>query len=191
MNIPRITDLSGLDDVPSPALLVFPERVEANVDRMLQMVSGDVSRLRPHVKTHKMAEVVRLQVAKGITQFKCATIAEAEMLGEAGAKDVLLANQPAGPNIDRLLGLGGWFRDVRFSTIADDAEAVGNLAQAAQAAGVTLPVWLDLDVGMGRTGIAPGQAAASSAVASSAAGLMEKRPVISPPVLVPNGQVFN
>ena len=49
----------------------FPERVEANVDRMLDMVGGDVLRLRPHVKTHKMAEVVRLQVAKGITRFKC------------------------------------------------------------------------------------------------------------------------
>jgi D-serine deaminase-like pyridoxal phosphate-dependent protein len=106
-----------------------------------------------------MAEVVQLQLKAGITKFKCATIAEAEMLGQAGAKDVLLANQPVGPNIARLLGLAGWFRDVRFSTIADDANTVGNLAQAAQSASVTLPVWLDLDVGMGRTGIAPGQAA--------------------------------
>jgi D-serine deaminase-like pyridoxal phosphate-dependent protein len=150
--------LADPDEIPSPALLVYPERIGENIRRMIAVL-GQAERLRPHVKTHKMAEVVQLQLKAGITKFKCATIAEAEMLGQAGAKDVLLANQPVGPNIARLLGLGGWFPDVRFSTIADDAEAVGNLAQAAQAAGVTLPVWLDLDVGMGRTGIAPGQAA--------------------------------
>jgi len=152
--------LADPDEIPSPALLVYPERIGENIRRMIAAL-GQAERLRPHVKTHKMAEVVQLQLKAGITKFKCATIAEAEMLGQAGAKDVLLANQPVGPNIDRLLGLGGWFRDVRFSTIADDAETVGNLAQAAQAAGVTLPVWLDLDVGMGRTGIAPGQGAAT------------------------------
>ena len=152
--------LADPDEIPSPALLVYPERIGENIRRMIAAL-GQAERLRPHVKTHKMAEVVQLQLKAGITKFKCATIAEAEMLGQAGAKDVLLANQPVGPNIDRLLGLGGWFRDVRFSTIADDAETVGNLAQAAQAADVTLPVWLDLDVGMGRTGIAPGQGAAT------------------------------
>jgi D-serine deaminase-like pyridoxal phosphate-dependent protein len=83
-------------------LLVFPDRVETNLNRMLQMVNGDVSRLRPHVKTHKMAEVVRLQVAKGITRFKCATIAEAEMTATSGGSDILLAHQPVGPNLVRL-----------------------------------------------------------------------------------------
>ncbi len=152
--------LAEPDEIPSPALLIYPERIGENIRRMIAAL-GQAERLRPHIKTHKMAELVQLQLKAGISKFKCATIAEAEMLAQAGAKDVLLANQPVGPNIDRLLSLVGWFRDVRFSTIADDAEAVGNLAQAAQAAGVTLPVWLDLDVGMGRTGIAPGQAAAT------------------------------
>ena len=146
------------DEIPSPALLIYPERIGENIRRMVAAL-GQAERLRPHVKTHKMAEVVQMQLKAGIGKFKCATIAEAEMLGQAGAGDVLLANQPVGPNVDRLLGLAGWFRDVRFSTIADDAGAVGALAEAAQVAGITLPVWLDLDVGMGRTGIAPGQAA--------------------------------
>ena len=146
------------DEIPSPALLVYPERIGENIRRMVAAL-GQAERLRPHVKTHKMAEVVQMQLKAGIGKFKCATIAEAEMLGQAGAGDVLLANQPVGPNVGRLLGLAGWFRDIRFSTIADDAGAVGALAEAAQAAGITLPVWLDLDVGMGRTGIVPGQAA--------------------------------
>ena len=150
-----------LDDRSLARLLVDLDGLEDNIERAQAYCDKHGVGLRPHIKTHKMAEVVQLQLKAGISKFKCATIAEAEMLAQAGAKDVLLANQPVGPNIDRLLGLGGWFRDVRFSTIADDAEAVGNLAQAAQAADVTLPVWLDLDVGMGRTGIAPGQAAAT------------------------------
>ncbi len=150
--------LASPDEIPSPALLLYPDRVGENIRRMVAAV-GQAERLRPHVKTHKMAEMVQMQLKAGIGKFKCATIAEAEMLGQASAKDVLLANQPVGPNVARLLGLAGWFRDVRFSTIADDAGAVGALAEAALAAGITLPVWLDLDVGMGRTGIAPGQGA--------------------------------
>ncbi|MBC8243329.1 MAG: D-TA family PLP-dependent enzyme [Verrucomicrobia bacterium] len=150
--------LASPDEIPSPALLVYPDRVAENIRRMIAAL-GQAERLRPHVKTHKMAEIVQMQIKAGIGQFKCATIAEAEMLGQAGARDVLLANQPVGPNVGRLLRLAGWFRDVRFSTIADDAGAVGALAEAALAAGITLPVWLDLDAGMGRTGIALGQAA--------------------------------
>ncbi len=145
--------LASPDEIPSPALLLYPDRVGENIRRMVAAV-GQAERLRPHVKTHKMAEMVQMQLKAGIGKFKCATIAEAEMLGQASAKDVLLANQPVGPNVARLLGLAGWFRDVRFSTIADDAGAVGALAEAALAAGITLPIWLDLDVGMGRTSIA-------------------------------------
>ena len=65
-------------------------------------VAGGVERLRPHVKTHKLPEVIRRQLVLGIRKFKCATIAEAEMLAECGCRDVLLAYQPVGPNIHRL-----------------------------------------------------------------------------------------
>ena len=150
--------LTTPDEIPSPALLLYPERIEENIRRMIA-TAGSVDRLRPHVKTHKLAEVVQIQLKAGISKFKCATIAEAEMLAQAGARDVLLANQLVGPNAARLAKLAGWFREVRFSTIADDAEAVGNLASAAQTDGITLPVLLDLDGGMGRTGIPLGQAA--------------------------------
>ena len=150
--------LANPDETPSPALLIYPDRVEENIRRMIAM-AGTADRLRPHVKTHKLGEIVQLQLKAGITRFKCATIVEAEMLAQAGARDVLLANQLVGPNAGRLAKLAGWFREVRFSTIADDAEAVGNLASAGQEAGITLPVLLDLDGGMGRTGIPLGQAA--------------------------------
>ena len=70
-------------------------------------MAGGASRLCPHVKTHKMAEVVRLQQAAGIDRFKCATIAEAEMLARCPAKDVLLAYQMVGPNADRFAAARG------------------------------------------------------------------------------------
>ncbi|MFP6900350.1 MAG: D-TA family PLP-dependent enzyme [Opitutales bacterium] len=155
MNPVKTEELRNLEVIPSPALLVFPDRVEANVDRMLQMVNGDVSRLRPHVKTHKMAEVVRLQVAKGITQFKCATIAEAEMTAESGGRDVLLAHQPVGPNMARFLQLQERFPEVLFSAAVDSPEVV----DAFEETGKPASLFVDLDCGMHRTGIEPGEGA--------------------------------
>ncbi|MBA19756.1 MAG: threonine aldolase [Verrucomicrobiales bacterium] len=150
--------VNSSDEIPSPALLIYPDRIEENINRMIAM-TGSAERLRPHVKTHKLAEIVKLQLQAGIKKFKCATIAEAEMLAQAGAKDILIANQLVGPNAERIAKLASWYRDIRFSTISDDAEAVGNLARVAQAHDLKIPILLDIDVGMGRTGIKPGPAA--------------------------------
>jgi D-serine deaminase-like pyridoxal phosphate-dependent protein len=143
-------------EIPSPALLIFHERIESNLALMLE-IAGGPARLRPHVKTHKLAPLVRRQIELGITKFKAATIAEAEMCAGAGAADVLLAFPPAGPNIMRLCELARKFPDVNFGSIADNPATVRGLSIAARAAGVSLDVWLDLDCGMHRTGIAPGR----------------------------------
>src|SRR4026208_2429923 len=90
-----------VDRVPSPALLVYPDRVEQNIRGMIE-IAGGVARLRPHMKTNKLPEVVRMQIDQGITRFKCATIAEAEMAAVSGAPDVLLASQPVGPTGNRV-----------------------------------------------------------------------------------------
>lgn len=147
-------------DVPSPALLIYIERAEWNIDRMIQ-IAGGPQRLRPHIKTHKMRELVARQVQRGITRFKCATIPEAEIAAEAGAPDVLLAMQPVGPNATRLLELTRAFPETKFSTIVDDATAAEQLSEAAFAAGATVDVLVDLDVGQRRTGIPPAAGAAS------------------------------
>jgi len=102
-----------------------------------------------------MPEVMRLQLAHGITKFKCATISEAEMGAVAGAEDILLAYQPVGPNIDRLLELSARFPSVRFSCVADNAASIGDLSDAAARASTRLEVLLDLDIGQHRTGVAP------------------------------------
>lgn len=95
----------------------------------------------------------------GITRFKCATIAEAELLGQCGAPDVLLAYQPVGPKIRRLAALIRRYPDTRFSCLADDPLAARELSREFSALSLRVPVYLDLNLGMNRTGIAPGSQA--------------------------------
>lgn len=148
-------------EIHSPSLLVNAARLESNILQMIAIVKGRVSRLRPHMKTHKMPEIIKLQVKHGITKFKCATIAEAEMTAAAGAADILLAYAPVGPNIPRLIALVKQFPQAKFSTVTDNAEATEALSHAAFEANVVIPVYLDVDCGMHRTGISPDQAAVS------------------------------
>jgi D-serine deaminase-like pyridoxal phosphate-dependent protein len=145
--------------IDSPALLIYADRVDRNIDRALQ-IAGDARRLRPHVKTHKLGPIIERHVARGITRFKCATVAEAEMVATAGGADVLLAMQPVGGKVERLLELVRCFPAVRFSTLIDDASAASALSAACVRAGHDLETWLDIDCGMGRTGIAPQHALA-------------------------------
>jgi D-serine deaminase-like pyridoxal phosphate-dependent protein len=150
--------LNNPDSIPTPALLVYRDRVEHNIARMLAIVGGP-ERLWPHVKTHKMEQVTQLCLQAGIEQFKCATIAEAEMLGQCRAQQVLLAYQPVGPNVARLVRLAEKYPVTKYAAIVDDQQAAANLSKAAVDANVELDVFLDLDVGMHRTGIACGSAA--------------------------------
>ena len=103
--MPAWFHIENAEEIPSPAQLVWPDRVEQNIRHMVELVGGDPARLRPHVKTHKLGEVVKRQLDAGIRAFKCATIAEVEMAAEVGAPDLLLAYQPVGPNIGRMLKL--------------------------------------------------------------------------------------
>src|ERR1700760_4502901 len=111
----RWYEIENVAELITPALVVYPDRVDENLRRMIAKTGG-VARLRPHVKTHKMPDVVRRKLALGITKFKCATIAEAEMLARCGAPDVLLAYQPVGPNAGRMALLADRFSATRFST---------------------------------------------------------------------------
>ena len=148
----------------SPALLVYRSRVEENLRRMVALAGG-AERLRPHIKTHKMPELVKLQLGLGVKKFKCATVAEAEMAVEAGAKDILLAYQPVGPAIQRILEMLRRFPQVDFSVVADNEQVLRELSAALGTANganperrapLELQVLLDLDVGQHRTGILPG-----------------------------------
>ncbi|HXB95290.1 MAG TPA: D-TA family PLP-dependent enzyme [Puia sp.] len=150
--------IQNIDTLDTPALVVYPDRVRENISRAIGMV-GDPARLRPHVKTHKSPEVTQMLLDAGITRFKCATIAEAEMLAVREAPDVLLAYQPIGPKAARLVTLINRYPDTRFSCLTDDPAAATAMAAIFAAAGLSVPVWLDINVGMNRTGIAPDETA--------------------------------
>jgi D-serine deaminase-like pyridoxal phosphate-dependent protein len=147
--------LENAAEVDSPALVVYPDRIAENLRSMIA-IAGGADRLRPHIKTHKMSAIVRMQVEAGITKCKCATLAEAEMAARAGATDILLAHQPVGPKIGKLAAQAARFPHVRFSTIVDDAGVASQLSVSLSQAECSLDVLVDLDVGMGRSGLRPG-----------------------------------
>jgi len=146
----------GLDQICSPALLFDADQISVNLTAMLSIVGDDPSRLRPHLKTHKCAEILRLQLDLGIRQVKCATLAEAKLAAEAGVPDVLLAYPLVGPHPARLMSLRDRFPETEFSAVMDSAEGLTALQDATAARSDSLAVFLDLDCGMHRTGIAGG-----------------------------------
>ena len=151
--------IDNIDQLDSPALVIYPDRVKANIRLAVEMVGGNTAGLRPHIKTHKSPDATRLLLAAGIHKFKCATIAEAEMLALCGAEDVLLAYQPVGPKLDRFASLVRQYPATRFSCLIDNEAAVRAMDTVFSAAGFRIPVYVDLNVGMNRTGILPGEAA--------------------------------
>lgn len=145
----HINDVSLID---SPALLVFSEIVGANIDTALNMVSGsDTTLLRPHVKTVKCLEVIRLAMAKGIDRFKCSTIAEAELLGMAGAKDVLLCYQLSDTKARRFAALREKYSETVFSALVDNRQSALMLSNFFLKRPIA--IFIDINVGMNRTGI--------------------------------------
>lgn len=147
--------IKNIDKLDTPALVIYPDRVKENIVILKSMID-DVSRLRPHVKTHKSKEATLLMLEAGIAKFKCATIAEAEMLGICKAPDVLLAYQPIGPKLVRFVKLIKAYPATKFSCLVDNSVAAQNISNAASAQHLKISVYIDLNVGMNRTGIAPG-----------------------------------
>lgn len=140
--------------IETPSLIFYEDRIQQNISIIKNMID-DVKRLRPHVKTHKCLEVCKMLINEGINKFKCATIAEAEMLGMAQARDVLLAYQPVAENINRFFKLINAYKDTNFSCLVDDLQIAKDFAAQALLHGCTINIYLDLNVGMNRTGILP------------------------------------
>jgi len=147
-------ELEDSHKVESPSLLVYPDRIKHNAELMLKIAKGP-SRLRPHIKTHKMAEIVSIQLELGISKFKCATLAEAALLGKCGAKDILLAMQPVGVQVAKFLSLSDDYPDAVFSTLVDNELSAKEISKQALTNNQTAEVWLDINNGMNRTGIKP------------------------------------
>ncbi len=145
----------------TPSLLVWPERIDSNIARMVAM-AGDPERLRPHCKTHKMIPVVERLVAAGVRCHKAATVVEVDMLCRAGAADVVLAGNPVGPSLSQLQQVMKAFPDVQFSITTDAEGPIRQLSAECQANQTSAGVLLDVDVGLHRTGIRPESPVADS-----------------------------
>lgn len=149
--------IENLQEIDSPALVIFPDIVRDNVKLALSMLNKEGGTLlRPHIKTNKTPQVVRILLRHGIDRFKCSTIAEAEMLAMSEAPDVLLAYQPTQLKIERLAKLVANYPATLFSCLVDNeqtAELISN-----RFVNKPLNVYIDVNVGMNRTGIKPEEA---------------------------------
>lgn len=153
------TKVKGLEGIPSPGLLINDEFVRANIERMVAMVGGQkhIGRLRPHLKTHKIGDVVQMQVAAGIKKFKAATLSEAVMAAECGATDIMIAHQPVGPKIERLAEIRSRYPGTKFSAVVDDLGVVQSLSARGGSETEPLALYIDVDCGQGRTGVPFGE----------------------------------
>jgi len=146
--------LEEVENVVSPSLLVYPDRIEKNIQLMIS-IAGGTKLLRPHIKTHKTAEIIKMQLDHGINKFKCATVAEAELLAQCGAKDILLAIQIVGANIERFVSLIKKYPRSEFSTLVDNLDTLSKIGISAHLEKISICLWMDVNVGMNRTGIEP------------------------------------
>lgn len=152
MNEKNWYELNDPDEIDSPALLIYKDRVAENIQTMIA-IAGGTKRLVPHVKTHKMAEIVKMQLETGISRFKCATIAEAEMLSEAGAKNILLAYQLNFTKAKRFISLIKKYPDICFASLVDNVDSAKMLNDLFEKENLKANVFIDVDAGMHRTGI--------------------------------------
>ncbi|MEO6547814.1 MAG: D-TA family PLP-dependent enzyme [Ferruginibacter sp.] len=148
-------EIKNINTIDSPALVIYPERIAENTRMLINMAGNNLEKLRPHVKSNKISEVCQMMQDAGIRKFKCATIAEAEMLAIIGAKDVLLSYQPVGPKIHRFIHLINQYPSTIFSCLVDNILAAEEISKQCLAAKIMAKVFIDVNSGMNRTGILP------------------------------------
>ncbi|HEY3384202.1 MAG TPA: DSD1 family PLP-dependent enzyme [Vicinamibacterales bacterium] len=145
---------ANLADVDTPALLLNLDAFERNLDTMDATLAGRPVRIRPHAKSHKCPEIARRQIARGAAGVCCQKVSEAEALVRGGIEDVVVVNEVVGAlKLGRLARLA---RDARIGVAVDDAGNIEDIERAAHAAGVTLDVFVEVEVGLNRCGVEPG-----------------------------------
>lgn len=152
-------DLKGksLAELDTPCLLLHADALRHNLDRMADFFARRPAKLRPHFKSHKCTTLARLQLEAGAVGITCAKLGEAEVLADAGIKDILIANQIVGPvKIARLIALRKRARPI---VAVDSQNNARMISEAAVAAGVDIGVLVEVNIGMNRCGVAPGQTA--------------------------------
>lgn len=161
----RITDI---ESVMTPALVIYPKIVEANIAATIRVLGGDPNRWRPHVKTSKLGFVMHKLTEQGVVNVKCATTLELQTAAVAGATDILVAYPMVGANVRRVRELAAAMPDKRISALVENA------AQVKAWEGSNISLFIDLNGGMDRTGLEQERSAEVVALAQQieAAGLV-------------------
>ena len=139
--------VSNIENVLTPALVVYPEVISSNIEQTLRLLDGDANRWRVHIKTAKLDYTLRMLVERGVRHFKCATTLELLVACRSGASDVLVAYPMVGANARRVREIAETFPQARISVLAENEE------QVLQWRGSRVGVFLDINPGMNRTGI--------------------------------------
>lgn len=146
-------ELEDVENTISPCLIYYEDMIRENIQKIIRIAGGE-KRLWPHVKSHKSIDMIRMLMEYGIDKFKTATVAEAEMAAEAGAKKVILAYPLVGPNAERFIDLAKAYPDTIFYGLEDDLEQIHILSGLCKEKDFKLSILLDVNMGMNRTGIA-------------------------------------
>lgn len=155
-----IADLIGrsAEEMSTPFLMLDLRALEANIAAMAEHAARAGIALRPHVKTHKCAEIARRQLAAGAKGLCVAKLGEAEAMVDAELDDILITSPVVGaPAVRRLTALAA---RAEILAVVDAIGPAEELSDAAVVGGVALNVLIDIDIGLARTGIAPDEALA-------------------------------
>ncbi|MFN7999631.1 MAG: alanine racemase [Acidobacteriota bacterium] len=144
---PQSYQITGVQAVMTPALVIYADKVAANIAATLRAVGDDANRWRPHIKTSKLAFIMQQLIAHNITHVKCATTLELQTAAEAGATDILLAYSVMGANAQRVRELAERYSDRRISALVEDT------AQIKAWTGSNISLFIDINCGMDRTGL--------------------------------------
>jgi D-serine deaminase-like pyridoxal phosphate-dependent protein len=183
MNEPPARIGAPIDEIDTPALVLDLDAFEQNLERMAAFARSAGVRLRPHAKTHKCPTIALLQIAAGAVGQCCQKVGEAEVLVRGGVRDVLVSNEIVDPQ--KLRRLAALANDATIALCFDAAESVDAASRAAREAGVELAGLVEIEVGMQRCGIAPGQPAADLARRIAHAGLRSAATYHAPPSTCP------
>jgi len=142
--------MAALEDLETPVAVIDLDRMEAAIARLQEYMTGHKIANRPHIKTHRIPEIARLQLKAGAVGITCQKLAEAEIMADAGVIDIFLPYNIVGnAKLVRLVALA---KRIRLSVTADSEPVIKGLADAAAGAGLTLPVAVEFDTGLGRCG---------------------------------------
>ena len=150
-----------VDELETPVPIVDMDRMEANITRLQTYLDEHHIANRPHIKTHKIPAIAKMQIDAGAIGITCQKVSEAEVMADAGFTDILIPYNIIGVSkLSRLMALA---TQINISVTADSAFVIHGLSNAAGQAGLTLTVLIECDMGAQRCGVQSPQEAAELA----------------------------